>query len=158
MHKPVWQLVFHFVSNHLIRSVLVTALKCNRIYQRCRFFCILYFCPPPHEVRKGGYWIRHRLSVRPSVRPFTTFQVRYVPFHVPCPRCCSLCEKHHYTIKAGDTRATRTLVISELPLSETWCRYTVRRRRLLRRSVYMSKTELLYARRDRGFCKTDLLK
>ncbi len=30
------------------------------------------FCPPPHEVRKGDYWIRHRLSVRPSVRPLTS--------------------------------------------------------------------------------------
>ncbi len=41
------------------------------------FFPIAYvwstgFCPPPHEVRKGDYWIRHRLSVRPSVRPLTS--------------------------------------------------------------------------------------
>ena len=27
------------------------------------------FCPPPHEVRKGDYCIRHRLSVRPAVMP-----------------------------------------------------------------------------------------
>ncbi len=26
------------------------------------------FLSPPHEVRKGDYWIRHRLSVRPSVQ------------------------------------------------------------------------------------------
>ena len=32
------------------------------------------------------------------------------PFPVPCPRCCSLFEKHHYTIKAGYTRAMHTLV------------------------------------------------
>ena len=29
-------------------------------------------CSPPHEVRKGKYWIRHCLSVRPSVCPFTS--------------------------------------------------------------------------------------
>ena len=28
----------------------------------------VHFCSPPHEVRKGNYWIRPRLSVRPSVR------------------------------------------------------------------------------------------
>ncbi len=50
-------------------------------------------------------------SVRLSVRPFTlSARARYVPFPVPCSRCCSLWEKHHYTIKAGDTGATRTLV------------------------------------------------
>ncbi len=27
------------------------------------------FVPRPHSVRKGNYWIRHRLSVRPSVHP-----------------------------------------------------------------------------------------
>ncbi len=37
-------------------------------------------------------------SIRLSVHP------------VPCPRCCCLYEKHHYTIKEGDTRATCTLV------------------------------------------------
>ncbi len=25
----------------------------------------LFFCPPPHEMRKGKYWIRHHLSIRP---------------------------------------------------------------------------------------------
>ncbi len=76
-----------------------------------------FYCPPPHKVRKGGYWIRHRLSVRPftlsarSTYNYTpNIRARCVPFPVPCPRCCSLCEKHHYTIKAGDTGATRTLV------------------------------------------------
>ncbi len=26
------------------------------------FATLTAFCPPPHEVRKGDYWIRHRLS------------------------------------------------------------------------------------------------
>ncbi len=33
--------------------------------------------------------------------------------YVPCPRSCSLRENHPYTIKAGNTRATRTLVFVE---------------------------------------------
>ncbi len=49
----------------------------------------MIFCPLPHEVRKGDYWIGHRLSVRPSVRPSVGGR---------------------YSIKAGDSRATRTLV------------------------------------------------
>ncbi len=31
--------------------------------------------------------------------------------YIPCSRNCSLRENYHYTIKAGNTRATRTLVI-----------------------------------------------
>ncbi len=30
--------------------------------------------------------------------------------NAPFSRSCSLCENHHYTIKAGNTIATRTLV------------------------------------------------
>ena len=41
---------------------------------------------------------------------FSVFSI----LHVPCPECCSLCEKHYYTIQAGDTRATRTLVPLDL--------------------------------------------
>ncbi len=35
--------------------------------------------------------------------------------YVQCPSSCSLCENNHYTIKAGEIRATRTLVIFAPP-------------------------------------------
>ncbi len=57
-----------------------------------------FLCPPPHEVRKGAIEFG---TVCPSV---------FLSVPVPFPRCFSLCEKHHYTIKAGDTGATCTLV------------------------------------------------
>ncbi len=81
-------------SLHMALSRLRTKFKVN--------------CSPPHEVRKGNYWIRHR----PSVRPFTSNNSKSFCFfmYVPCSRSCSLRENHHYTIKAGNTRATRTLV------------------------------------------------
>ncbi len=64
----------------------------------------LYFCPPPHEVRKGDYWIRHRLSVRPSVN---------LKWHTMTQSLVLISKKkHHYIIKAGDSRATRTLVLN----------------------------------------------
>ncbi len=51
-------------------------------------------CPLPHEVRKGDYWIRHCLSVRPPQITYTVF----------------VGKRNHYIIKAGDSRATRTQV------------------------------------------------
>ncbi len=50
------------------------------------------------------------MSVSKITKKMLGFSPNYVPFPVPCPRCCSLCGKHHYTVKAGDTGATRTLV------------------------------------------------
>ena len=59
--------------------------------------------------------------VCPFVRPFASnnsksfcqnLMIRNNNFskYIPFPRSCSLRENHHYTIKAGNTRATRTLV------------------------------------------------
>ncbi len=59
-----------------------------------------FCCPPPHEVRKGGYWIRHRPSVRPSVH----FVSKICPISCTMPQVLLPLRKHHYTIKAGDTR------------------------------------------------------
>ena len=67
-----------------------------------------FLSPAPHSVRKGDYWIRHRPSFRPSVHPNNLKHHFVCSYGHSCP--CLLHEKHHYIIKAGDSRATRTLV------------------------------------------------
>ncbi len=61
-------------------------------------------CPPLLEVRKGDYWIRHRLSVRPSVHSLCQQNKKKHP---------NLSDgvNHHYNIKAGDTRAITLVFI-----------------------------------------------
>ncbi len=84
----------------------------------------IFFCPPPLTPwGRGDYWIRHRPSFRPSVHQnnlnsFSWNKSGYVAwtqnvwvssYAHSCP--CLLHEKHYYIIKAGDYRATRTLVL-----------------------------------------------
>ncbi len=68
----------------------------------------LSFCLPPHEARKGDYWIRHRLSVR----PLTSKSVVILATGW-------LCLTHNYIIKAGDSRAT----LHWLLFPSTWISY-----------------------------------
>ncbi len=80
-------------------------------------YCVVFLSPASRS-EEGGL-LNSPPSVRPSVFPsIRSLCQRDVPFPVPCPRCCSLCEKHHYTIKAGDTGATRTLVSIYNPKGE----------------------------------------
>ncbi len=65
---------------------------------------MLFHCLPPSGIEIGGL----------SEHGTSSQSLCHAPIPVPCPRCCSLCEKQHYTIKAGDNRAMRTLVYLEL--------------------------------------------
>ncbi len=56
----------------------------EKIFSTRRNMNKLYFCPPPHEVRKGGYWIRHRLSVCLSFRPSVHFVSKITVRPSPC--------------------------------------------------------------------------
>ena len=49
------------LNTFCFRQTRISALSLG---QKSLLLCV--FCPPPHKVRNGGYWIRHRLSVRPS--------------------------------------------------------------------------------------------
>ncbi len=44
------------------------------------------FCSPPHKVRKGKYWISHRLSIRLSVRSQQITQITLSEFNVMASR------------------------------------------------------------------------
>ncbi len=58
------------------RLILLSPLKMETVTKILIKMCPLSFdgaiCPPPHELRKGDYWIRHHLSIHPSVRPLTS--------------------------------------------------------------------------------------
>ncbi len=61
---------------------------------------LYHFCPPPSRSEIGGL-----LNSPSSFRPSVHLESEKAPFVSKPPR-----ENHHYIIKAGDTRATRTLV------------------------------------------------
>ena len=77
---------------------------------------LTYFCPPP-SLREEGGLLNLPSSVRPSVRPCTQLSM----YHAPNVAHFVKNTITQYTIKAGDTRATRTLVhIKSMRLQGTY--------------------------------------
>ncbi len=61
-----------------------------------------YFCSPPHEVRKGNYWIRHRPSVRSH--------------QITRSWDCSLREIHHWLAASCREYTTLPIFVSNMDL------------------------------------------
>ncbi len=81
---------------------------------------ILVFCPPPHEVRKGDYWIRHRLSVR----LFTLNNFCHAQHVVHTGGVSTRGKELYGIIKAGDCRAMLTLVLVDFdPMEINWAKW-----------------------------------
>ncbi len=112
-----WQVGSH--QCHVASSPSLCCLQCLRWFSICALVVECRVCVTinmyfglrnrsflfPTSQSEEGELLNSPSSVRPSVRPSIFFN------YVPCPRSCSLRENHHYAIKAGNTRATRTLVL-----------------------------------------------